>query len=168
MAADAIVRRLMDDFRRIVQALRTSHRAAGNLELTGAQLFVLKVLGENGRPMSINELAEATETTQSTVSAVTSRLIDRGLIASARSAEDARRAEVSLTPRGRTLHRKAPATVAQIRLAGALNDLGDDDARVLASLLERIVSAMGIGAEPAPMMFDEEKPSEGGTARNPK
>ena len=168
MADDATVRRLMDDFRRIVQALRSSHRAAGNLELTGAQLFVLKVLGENGAPMSINELAEATETTQSTVSAVTARLIDRGLIASSRSSEDARRAEVSLTPRGRALHRKAPATVAQIRLAAALKDLADKDADVLARLLDAIVATMGIGSEPAPMMFDEERPASRQPARNRK
>lgn len=157
MSHEIIVRQLMDDFRRIVQALRSSHRAAGRLELTGAQLFVLKVLGENEGPMSVNELADATETTQSTVSAVTARLIDRGLITSERSPEDARRAQVSLTSKGRTVFRKAPATVAQIRLAQALGELSARDGETLLRLLDEIVAKMGLGGEPAKMMFDEER-----------
>ncbi|HEX3580314.1 MAG TPA: MarR family transcriptional regulator [Thermoanaerobaculia bacterium] len=157
MNSEIVVRQLMDDFRRIVQALRSSHRAAGRLELTGAQLFVLKVLAENGEPMSVNELAGATETTQSTVSAVTARLIDRGLITSERSAEDARRAQVSLTAKGKAVVRKAPATVAQIRLAEALGELSAHDAGTLLRLLDEIVAKMGLGAEPAKMMFDEER-----------
>lgn len=157
MKREIVVRQLMDDFRRIVQALRSSHRAAGRLKLTGAQLFVLKVLGENGEPMSINELGDATETTQSTVSAVTARLIDRGLITSERSPEDARRARVALTMKGRTVFRRAPATVAQIRLAQALGELSVRDAAKLLRLLDEIVAKMGLGAEPAKMMFDEEQ-----------
>lgn len=151
------VRNLMDSFRRIVKALRTSQRAAGHLQLTGAQLFVIKVLAESGRSMSINELADATETTQSTVSAVTARLIERGLIRSERAADDGRRAEISLTAKGRALQRKAPGTVAQIRLAEALKTLPRRDAETLQQLLDGIVAKMGIGGEPAGMMFDDEK-----------
>ena len=39
----------MDSFRRIVQALRSSHRAASDVDLTGAQLFVLSTLARVGR-----------------------------------------------------------------------------------------------------------------------
>lgn len=156
MEREQLVRELMDSFRRIVQALRSSHRAAGHLQLTGAQLFVIKVLGESERPMSVNELAEATQTTQSTVSAVTARLIERGLISSARAAADARRAEVTLTAKGRNVHRKAPATVAQLRLADALKELPTRDAQTLLRLLDAIGSKMGVGAEAAAMMFDDE------------
>jgi len=41
----------MDSFRRIVRALRSSHRAAGDVALTGAQLFVLTTLGASSQPM---------------------------------------------------------------------------------------------------------------------
>ena len=157
MKRDLVVRKLMDDFRRIVRALRSSHRAAGSLNLTGAQLFVIKVLGEAGRPLSVNELAEATETTQSTVSSVTARLIERELIRSTRSADDARRAELSLTARGRAVHRKAPATVAQLRLANALKALPRRDAQALQALLDTIVRGMGLDREPVEMMFGEER-----------
>jgi hypothetical protein len=43
----------MDAFRRIVHALRSSHRAAADLDLTGAQLFVLATLGAAGGPMGV-------------------------------------------------------------------------------------------------------------------
>lgn len=119
---------------------------------------MIKVLGEQGRPMSVNELAEATQTTQSTVSAVTARLIERGLVSSERAEEDARRAELSLTARGRTLHRKAPATVAQLRLAEALQELSAQDSETLERILDAIVSRMGAGGEPAAMMFDDDVP----------
>ena len=57
----------MDQFRRIVRALRSSHRAAAHLNLTGAQLYVINVIGEANRPLSVNEVAQRTETDQSTV-----------------------------------------------------------------------------------------------------
>ncbi len=157
MSRDVVVRKLMDDLRRIVRALRSSHRAAGALTLSGAQLFVIKVLGEAGRPLSVNELAEATKTTQSTVSAVTARLVERNLIKSERAVNDARRAELSLTARGRALHKKSPSTVAQSRLATALKELSLRDAEELQRLIETIVIKMGVGDEPAGMMFDDDE-----------
>jgi DNA-binding MarR family transcriptional regulator len=156
--SEAVVRDLMDHFRRIVRALRSSQRAADHLDLTGAQLFIIKVLGEAARPMSISELADATETSQSTASVVSGRLVERGLVSSHRSTVDARRAELSLTTRGRALHRKTPVTVAQLKLAEALKDLPLRDAAKLQELLGIIVSKMGIGLEAAGMMFDEEQP----------
>lgn len=76
---------IMDSFRRIVRALRSSHRAAGDLDLTGAQLFVLATLGTAVGPMGVKELAERTRTDQSTVSVVVGRLVDRGLVKRVRS-----------------------------------------------------------------------------------
>ncbi|MGH9418797.1 MAG: MarR family winged helix-turn-helix transcriptional regulator [Thermoanaerobaculia bacterium] len=165
MKRDLVVRNLMDSLRRIVRALRSSHRAAGNLDLSGAQLFVIKALGEAGQPLSVNELAEMTGTTQSTVSSVAARLVERKLIKSERAIADARRAELSLTAKGRVLHRKGPSTVAQFRLAKVLGNLPLRDAEKLQDLLALIVSEMGIGEEPAGMMFDDEESTTRATAR---
>ena len=145
----------MDQFRRIVRALRSSHRAAGHFNLTGAQLFVINVIGEARGPLSVNDVARLTETDQSTVSVVTNRLVDRGLLQRERSAADSRRVELSLTAAGRALQKKAPATVAQQRLAAALQDLSQSEAADLMRLLDKIVTAMQIGQEPAGMMFDD-------------
>ena len=146
----------MDHFRRIVRALRSSHRAAGHLNLTGAQLFVINVIGEARGPLSVSEVAKRTETDQSTVSVVTNRLVERGLLQRERSAQDSRRVELSLTAAGRALQKKAPATVAQQNLMAALQSLSARDAEELVRLLELIVSTMGLIGEPAEMMFEEQ------------
>jgi DNA-binding MarR family transcriptional regulator len=145
----------MDAFRRIVHALRSSHRAAADLDLTGAQLFVLATLGAAGEKMGVTELAERTRTDQSTVSVVAGRLVDRGLVERARSTVDTRRVELSLTPRGRMLQQKTPTTVAQQKLADALWYLSASDARTLSRILKGIVEMMGEADAPAPMLFDE-------------
>lgn len=145
----------MDAFRRIVHALRSSHRAAADLNLTGAQLFVLATLGVAGERMGVKELAERTRTDQSTVSVVVGRLVDRGLIARARSTVDTRRVELSLTVRGKMLQQKTPTTVAQQKLADALWHLSASDAGTLSRILKGIVEMMGEADAPAPMLFDE-------------
>jgi DNA-binding MarR family transcriptional regulator len=145
----------MDSIRRIVHALRSSHRAAGDLDLTGAQLFVLATLGPAEEPMGIKELAEQTRTDQSTVSVVVSRLVDRGLVKRERSSVDTRRVELSLTNRGRGVLRKTPTTVAQRRLAGALAELSSADRAALSRILKRVVAMMGESDAPARMLFDE-------------
>jgi DNA-binding MarR family transcriptional regulator len=145
----------MDSFRRIVQALRSSHRAAADVDLTGAQLFILTTLGASTRSLSVGELAERTRTDPSTASVVVSRLVERGLIKRARSSGDTRRVEVSLTPRGRALQLKTPATVAQTRLGNALASLSPSDSTALVRILGTVVELMGEADAAAPMLFDE-------------
>jgi DNA-binding MarR family transcriptional regulator len=145
----------MDAIRRIVHALRSSHRAAADLDLTGAQLFVLATLGAAGEPIGVNDLAERTRTDQSTVSVVVGRLVDRGLVERTRSTVDTRRVELSLTTRGRMLQQKTPRTVAQQKLADALWNLSGSDAAALSRILKSIVEMMGEADAPAPMLFDD-------------
>lgn len=162
-------REIMDAFRRIVHALRSSHRAAGDIELTGAQLFVLVTLGAAASPMGVKELAERSRTDQSTVSVVVGRLVDRGLIKRVSSTVDTRRVELSLTARGRKLQCKTPVTVAQTKLAEALAQFSSADAATLSRLLKVIVERMGEADTPAPMLFDEgsmEQDAKGGSARH--
>ena len=161
-----VSREIMDQFRRIVHALRSSHRAAGHLHLTGAQLFVLHVIAGAGRPLSIKEIAEQTQTDQSTVSVVVSRLVDRELIVRKQNSEDTRRAELTLSARGRALQKKAPATVGQQRLAAALERLSPRDARTLLRYLDQVVNEMGIAAEPPQMLFSDQ-PERTATGRRP-
>lgn len=152
-------REIMNHFRRIVHALRSSHRAAGNLNLTGAQLFVLNVVGDAARPLSISEIAERTETDQSTVSVVASRMVERGLLIRKQSTSDTRRVELTLSARGRALKKKAPATVGQQRLAASMEALSARDARELLRILDRVVADMQIAEEPAEMLFSDERPA---------
>jgi len=156
MLRDDLVRATMDDFRRIVQALRTSHRAAENADMTGAQLFVLSVLNDAEEAVSVGDVAREAQTDPSTASVVVGRLVDAGYIRRRGSAQDLRRVELSLTARGRAALRKIGQTAPQRRLAGALQNLRPSDARTLARTLRQITAEMGLAAAPAPMMFDEE------------
>ena len=158
---ESVVNAVMDSFRRIVHALRSSHRAAGDLDLTGAQLFVLAALGSAGGPVGVKDLAAKTRTDQSTVSVVVGRLVNRGLVKRVRSASDTRRVELSLTTRGRAALRKTPTTVAQSKLADALGRLSKADAATLKRTLKHIVEMMGEADAPAPMLFDDAESAEG-------
>jgi DNA-binding MarR family transcriptional regulator len=155
MASETVVKDVMDSIRRIVQALRSSHRAAGTMNLTAAQLFVISTLAEADGPLSVGELARRTRTDQSTVSVVVTRLVNKGLLKRQMSSADNRRVDVTLTAKGRTLQRKGPATVAQRRLADALERLAPREGAVLSRLLNGIVEEMGETDTPAEMLFEE-------------
>jgi DNA-binding MarR family transcriptional regulator len=150
------LRQIMDDLRHIVRALRVSSRGTEKrLGISGAQLFVLQRLAE-ARPVSLGQLAERTHTDPSSVSVVVSRLVQRGLVLRAPSEEDARRAEVRLTSRGRALAKRAPEAL-QSRLVEALAGLPRETRRGLADGLAALVAGMKIGG--SPRMFFEDDPS---------
>ena len=140
--------------RRLVHTLHTASRdTERRLGVTGAQLFVLTQL-RLSPSLSINALAERTMTHQSTVSVVVQRLVDRKLVMKTRSSEDRRRVELSLTPAGTALLRRAPE-VFQVRLLGAIEQLTESDRAVLARTVSQIVTSLGGNADaPASFMFE--------------
>ena len=143
----------MDDLRRIVHALRSSHRAAAHLHLTGAQLFVLHVLAEADGPLSVSDIARETHTDQSTASVVVRRLVDAGFVTNRRAANDSRRVDILLTARGRALQRKIPLSAPQLRLTKALATLSGRDIAMFTRLLGSVVAGMDLDQAPAPMLF---------------
>jgi len=148
-------RRALDALRRLVQALRESSRLAEtSFGLTGAQLFVLQKLSE-ASAISLNDLARLTHTHQSSVSAVVTRLVDRGLVRLVRSEQDARMLQLTLTRAGTRLARRSP-DIAQERLARAIESLPLGRRKALASALGDVAKAVG-GAPGAPTMFFEDR-----------
>src|SRR5262249_30332058 len=115
-------------------------------------LFVLQQLAD-GRARSINQLAVETATDPSTVSGVLKRLVERKLVRRERSRDDARRAEVSLTPAGAALLERAP-DAPQAQLMAALTALPLGQRRQVAAGLEEIANYMG-GAR-ASLFFEDE------------
>jgi DNA-binding MarR family transcriptional regulator len=147
-------RDVLDSLRRIVQVLReSSRRVEQQLGISGAQLFVLEKLAE-APSQSLNELADRTHTHQSSVSIVVARLVERGLVARQRSARDARRLELLLTPRGRRLTVDTPGAV-QNRLIRAIEDLPPNARRHLASLMRQVVRGMDAVERRPRMFFDD-------------
>jgi len=151
-----------------VQALRESSRASERqLGVSGAQLFVLQALAKNraeNRALSLNGLAERTHTHQSTVSVVVKRLVLQQLVQSRPAAEDRRKLELELTPRGLALLRRAPAA-AQDRLVAGLQALSARERASLTASLGKLARAVQLDAGPPSMFFEDGKAEATPTAR---
>jgi DNA-binding MarR family transcriptional regulator len=148
-------REVLDSVRRIVRFLRHSAAADGARGITAAQRFVLQTLAA-ARTLSVNELAQRTYTDQSTVSVVAKRLVARGLVARARSSDDARRVDLALTRRGRELIGRDAPDAPSARMVAALSALRPATRRQLAASLGALVREMGIDLDPAPMLFEDD------------
>jgi DNA-binding MarR family transcriptional regulator len=147
---------ILDDLRRIVQALRESSRASARaVGLTGAQLFALATIAEAAGPLSVNELAARTRTHQSSVSVVVQRLVAAGLVRRVTSARDARRRELVMTTRGRAALARAP-DAAQAQLIAGVESLPRATRVALARALRHLATSMRLGAA-APTMFFEDR-----------
>jgi DNA-binding MarR family transcriptional regulator len=141
--------------RRILRELRLSAMATqSSLGVSSAQLFVLKHLAELGTSASITELAAETLTDRSSVAAVVDRLVERGLVMRSQSVTDRRRASIQLTETGAKMAAGASPSPMDLLLA-ALARLQDGELRALADSLTRLVSAMGLEATPAEMLFED-------------
>lgn len=145
---------MLDSFRSLVKALRIADRASVRAHgLGSAQIFVLHQLRDHS-PLSINQLAALTSTDQSSVSVVVDKLARRGYLQRVRSQEDARRVEVTLTPKGRRLLRALPPAFQQV-FRDALSGLSPARVRTLANTLSDLVAAIGAHDEHPPMFFQD-------------
>lgn len=149
-------RDILDGIRRILKALRESSRASEQeLGLSGAQLLVLQHLNAK-KPLSINELAAKTQTHQSSVSVVVSKLVDAELAKRQESHQDARRVEVVLTNKGLRLTQKKSTQLAHERLFTAIADMPTEQQKLLSELLIQLVDAAGFSNQQASLFFEDE------------
>jgi DNA-binding MarR family transcriptional regulator len=155
--------RAMDALRRLVSALRTpGTSASGGLGMSVAQLFAVRVIGEQPG-LSMGELASRTLTTMSAVSEVVTRLVRRGLVRRDAAPDDHRRAVLTLTPAGEMIAQNLGQTLPE-RLIEALQAMTPDARLVLANALDAWVAGAGL-ALVSPTMFGEGAPLDG--ARSP-
>lgn len=151
----------LDGLRVIVRALRASaYSAERGLGVSGAQLFVLREL-ESEPGMSLAQLAAKTMTDPSSVSVVVARLVEAGLVQRKRDPTDARRARLTLSPRGRSVLKKAPEPV-QRRLIAALQAMPKKRVRRFAEVLAEVSTALGVDEAETPQMFFEGEPPHSG------
>jgi DNA-binding MarR family transcriptional regulator len=144
---------VLDGFRRILRELRVaSSDTQASVGLSAAQLFVLAHLVDEA-VLSIGELAERTLTDRSSVAAVVDRLVERGFVARTRADDDRRRAAIQITRAGRRLLKSAPAAPTD-RLLDGLGEFTAKELAQFARLISRLVTAMGLEAEPATMLFE--------------
>jgi DNA-binding MarR family transcriptional regulator len=146
--------RSVDAFRRILRELRLHARKAELATgLSPSQAFVLATIAQ--RPgASVNEIAGATMTDRSSAAAVLDRLVERGHVVRQQSKQDRRRAEFTITADGRIAMRRAP-TPPTVALVNGISALSRSQRRELANHLTALTIAMGIGNDPAGMLFDD-------------
>jgi DNA-binding MarR family transcriptional regulator len=143
----------MDALRRIVRALRVfTHASEREFGLSAAQLFVLRQLAATSG-LSLTELASSARTSPSSVSAVATALVGRGLVARRSADADRRRAEFRLTPKGRAVLARAPVSVQELLLAG-FERLAPESRQALREGLEAWLTAAGLVEVPAVMFFE--------------
>lgn len=115
---------VLDNLRRIFQAVTECSRAAEReTELTGPQLWTLKILERNA-PVRVSELARHMFLRPATVVGILDRLQAKGLVTRTRSKVDRRAVDLELTEAGRTLVANAPE-VAQVVLIKGLEQLSE-------------------------------------------
>jgi DNA-binding MarR family transcriptional regulator len=115
---------------------RRSKRMEVELGVTGLQRIVIRLIGRFPQ-VTAGRLAELVHVHPSTLTGVLKRLVDRGYLARARDAEDARVAHFSLTTEGEKIDASQAGTVeAAVRraLARVPDDKLDAAREVLATL----------------------------------
>jgi DNA-binding MarR family transcriptional regulator len=132
---------LLDALRAVSRELRVADRDADQrVGLPPAQVHTLRQLGQ-APAASLTALAERTHTDPSSASVVVQRLVTRGLVARTPAADDRRRVELALTPAGRAMLRRLPAS-ASTRVEEAVAALGAQRAVALARRLEELARAL--------------------------
>jgi DNA-binding MarR family transcriptional regulator len=155
-AEERAVADVMNGIRAIVRALRLNTRAIERqLGISLAQLWVLQILKDKPAE-SLNELAIATATHQSSVSVVVRRLVDASLVTRATASGDKRRVRIELTEAGKALLERAPRTV-QVELMGGLRRMSPQHRVQLAELTREWLSASGLDLSIVPPMLMEDE-----------
>lgn len=147
---------VLDSIRRIVRTLRLSSKSTEkSLGLSTAQIFVLQKLAASKDPLSINELATATLTHQSSVSVVVSKLVHRNLIERMVSEIDSRSVKLKISAQGEYLLSKSPPSF-QERLMSGLEQLTVSERSGLVTGLQAMILKSGMAEETPSMMLEED------------
>lgn len=168
-AANGDVAAVMNAIRALVGALNQSARAIEReTGVTNAQLFVLRELAEC-EPLSINDIAARAMTLQSTASLLVARLVSLRLVRRTADVNDARRALISLTARGRRIADRAsePPTAQVLR---ALGELRPGTRRGLGDALTQLLDSMGLSRTDSPPLFERssKRPTKGLNGGRPR
>jgi DNA-binding MarR family transcriptional regulator len=118
------------------ESRRLTKELARQVELTGPQLTVLKML-EGVGDLSLSELSERIRAQNSTVTGIIDRMELGGLVVRARSTEDRRVVKIKLTDRGAKIARAIAVEPMEI-FRGALESLTAAETRDLLKILNKI------------------------------
>lgn len=134
--------RVLRRFRQVFNAVKTHfQQVERQVGIGGAQVWALSVI--QARPgIGVNDLAKALDIRQSTASNLVRALVDRGLVATARSERDRRAVELRLLPPGTQLLAQTPGPFSGV-LPVALEQLDEATLARLEADLSRIIELLG-------------------------
>ncbi|CAI8731143.1 MarR family transcriptional regulator [Methylocaldum szegediense] len=140
--------------RRIVRALDLQSKQLQKVGLTGSQLMVLRALSKQG-PLTANQLSQAVNLSQGTITTVLDHLEHKTLIRRERSPQDKRRLTITLTEPGRDALRQAPSLL-HVNFLDAFRQLSDWEQTLILSSLQRVAGMMDCSqAKPKPVLDPE-------------
>lgn len=145
-AVDAF-RRILREFRR---AARKTELATG---LSAAQSFVLNAV-HDAPGCSLSDVAALTMTDRTSVAAIVERLVEDRYLTRERADADRRRTSLTITARGQRAIRDAAPPPTKL-LVDALHALPAAERNTLARGLTALSRRMGVGDEPAGMLFED-------------
>lgn len=118
--------------------------------MSGAQMFLMHLLHIKG-PSRVSDLSGLLGVTPAAVTGLADTLLAQGLISRRQGTNDRRVVLLDVTPEGHCLLQKMKSERHR-RLAGLLESLGDNDARYLIELLEKLAGLAEAGGATSCLM----------------
>jgi len=139
--------------RRILRATDTYARElAQSAGLTAVQFRALQLIAEKGH-CTATGIAQRMIVSQATVTALVDRLVQKGLVARAKSQADRRQTDITLTDLGRATVDNAPDPLQQ-RFVKRFEALDDWEQSMLVAALERVALMLNAADLDAPPVLD--------------
>jgi DNA-binding MarR family transcriptional regulator len=155
MTRDVAISEIMQSLRRIIKSLQDySQTVCSHFGITGPQLWALKTISKRGN-LSLGELSEEMCLHPSTVTGVVDRLEKKGYVVRDRTEKDRRVINVQLTPKGKSIAKKAPNPV-QGKMIYGLRKFKKDQLILIYESIHELVKIMEAQNMKVTFFFDEE------------
>ncbi len=155
VAPSAAISEIMQALRRIFKSIQDySQEVSKKFGITGPQLWALKTISANGS-LSLGELSQRMYLHPSTISGVVDRLEKKNYVHRDRAKEDRRVVQVRLTPKGKSLARRAPNPI-QGKMVFGLGKLKRNQLHSIYDSLQRLVKIMEVQNVKVTFFFGQE------------
>jgi DNA-binding MarR family transcriptional regulator len=129
-------RAIVDNWKRVQRSVEKSLVA---LDLTGAELRILRVITEQGSS-PLNRFCHETMLSAPSITGIVDKLEERGLVERVRSVEDRREVLIAITVKGKQTYAKAMDSYSRF-IESVLSVLKPDEVESLVSLIKELADA---------------------------
>ncbi|MDO3410758.1 MarR family transcriptional regulator [Saccharibacillus sp. CPCC 101409] len=134
--AKRLINRFLESWLAIEREMGTVVRRQMQEDLTNDQYYLLQKIMQSG-PCTSSELAETFKVVKSSITAIVTRLVDRGLIERTRSEEDRREVYLSLTERGHRIAEQVEQRISE-SVGSYLSHFEEKEIEMVMSAFERL------------------------------